>query len=279
MKRTLLFATVLALGLSHAGSGLAQTSKEASELKREIEALKAGQVAIQRDLAEIKNLLLQREVQNLRDQLQARPGAAATAPAQAPAPGAAQETLTVVSIDGGAVKGDANAKLTLVEFTDYQCPFCSRHYRDTMPQLIKDYVDTGKVKYVLREFPLESIHPLAFKASEAALCAGDQGKYWEMHSRLFTNQNALAAAQLPGHADAVGLDAGKFKSCLDSGKFAAKVRKDLGDAQKAGATGTPTFFLGRTDPNGKEVKSVRKMVGAQPYAAFKDAIDTLLAQN
>jgi protein-disulfide isomerase len=277
MKRTLLVAVVSGLSLFHGSLGLAQTSKEASELKREIEALKSGQIAIQRDLAEIKNLLLQREVQGLRDQLQARP-AAPSAPAATPG-GAAQETLTIVSIDGGATKGDNNAKLTLVEFTDYQCPFCSRHYRDTMPQIIKEYVDTGKVKYVLREFPLESIHPLAFKASEAAQCAGEQGKYWEMHDRLFANQNALAATQLPGHAEAVGVDAGKFKSCLDSGKFAAKVRKDLGDAQKAGATGTPTFFLGRTDPNGKEVRSVRKLVGAQPYAAFKDAIDTLLAQN
>ena len=273
MKRMLIAAVLTGLVLSHADLGLAQSSKEAVELKREIEALKAGQLAIQKDLVEIKNMLLQREVQALRDQV-GRPVAAAPG---APAPAAGQETLTVVSIDGGAVKGDKNAKLTLVEFTDYQCPFCSRHYRDTMPQIMADYVNTGKVKYVLREFPLESIHPLAFKASEAAQCAGEQGKYWEMHDRLFANQNALAAAQLPGHAEAVGLDAGKFKSCLDAGKYAAKVRKDLGDAQKAGATGTPTFFVGRTDPNGTEVRSVRKLVGAQPYAAFKDALDTLLA--
>jgi protein-disulfide isomerase len=278
MKRIVLVVAVLGLFLSHAGLGLAQTAKEAGELKREIESLKSGQLAIQKDLAEIKNMLLQREVQALREQV-GRPAAAAPG-APAAAPSAGQETLTVVSIDGGAVKGDKNAKLTLVEFTDYQCPFCSRHYRDTMPQIMDEYVKSGKVKYVLREFPLESIHPLAFKASEAAMCAGDQGKYWEMHDRLFANQNALAAAQLPGHAEAVGLDAGKFKSCLDGGKYTAKVRKDLGDAQKAGATGTPTFFIGRTDPNGTDVRSVRKLVGAQPYAAFKDALDTLLsAQN
>jgi protein-disulfide isomerase len=280
MKNFLVLAAA-ALSLAMSTPGLAQTAKDLGELKREIESLKAGQLAIQKDLADIKSMLLQREVQNLRDQLQARPAAqgAGSAPAAAPTAGAAQETLTVVSIDGGAVKGDANAKITLVEFTDYQCPFCSRHYRDTMPQIIKDYVDTGKVKYVLREFPLEAIHPLAFKASEAAQCAGEQGKYWEMHDRLFANQNALAQAQLLGHGEAIALDAAKFKSCLDGGKFAAKVRKDLGDAQKAGATGTPTFYLGRTDPGGREVKSVRKLVGAQPYASFKDAIDTLLAQN
>jgi len=275
MKTILVAAAVLGLSLSHPGLGLAQTAKETGELKREIEALKAGQLAIQKDLADIKNMLLQREVQNLRDTLQGRAGAPAQAQAQAP--GAAQETLTMVSIDGAAVKGDKNAKLTLVEFTDYQCPFCSRHYRDTMPQIVDEYVKSGKVKYVLREFPLESIHPMAFKAAEAAQCAGEQGKYWEMHDRLFANQNALAPAQLPGHAEAVGVNADQFKSCLESGKYATKVRKDLNDAQKAGATGTPTFFIGRTDPNGTDVRSVRKMVGAQPYPAFKDALDTLLA--
>ena len=273
MKR-ILVATVLAgLSFAPADFGFAQSSKELNELKREIEALKTGQLSIQKDLAEIKNLLLQKELQAMKEQLQGRPaqGAQAQAPA-APAP----ETQTLVSIDGGAIKGDKNAKLTLVEFTDYQCPFCSRHLRDTFPQIENDYIKTGKVRYVLREFPLESIHPQAVKAAEAAGCAGEQWKYWEMHDRLFANQNALTPAQLPGHAEAISLDAAKFKSCLEGGKFAAKVRKDLADAQKYGATGTPTFFIGVTDPKSSEIKAVRKIVGAQSYAAFKDAFDTLL---
>ena len=264
------------VGLSFAPTQLvyAQSSKELNELKREIEALKTGQLSIQKDLAEIKNLLLQKELQAMREQLQGRP---AQGPAQAQAPSApAPETQTLVSIDGGAMKGDKNAKLTLVEFTDYQCPFCSRHLRDTFPQIDNDYIKTGKVRYVLREFPLESIHPLAVKAAEAAGCAGEQGKYWEMHDRLFANQSALAAAQLPGHAEAISLDGAKFKSCLEGGKLTAKVRKDLADAQKYGATGTPTFFIGLTDPKSSEIKAVRKIVGAQSYAAFKDAFDTLL---
>jgi len=270
MNRIVVAAMVVGLSLTPANFSFAQSSKDISDLKREIEALKNGQVSIQKDLAEIKNLLLQKELQAMRDQLQGRP-------AQAQAPSApAPETQTMVSIDGGAMKGDKNAKVTLVEFTDYQCPFCSRHIRDTFPQIENDYIKTGKVRYVLREFPLESIHPQAVKAAEAAGCAGDQGKYWEMHDRLFANQNALAAAQLQSHAEAVSLDAGKFKTCLDSGKFTAKVRKDLADAQKYGATGTPTFFIGLTDPKGSEIKAVRKIVGAQSYAAFKDAIDTLL---
>ena len=275
MKKIVSLAALIGLSLFYTDSGFSQASKELSELRREIEALKAGQLAIQKDLAEIKNLILQRELQTIKEMLQGRQAPTA-APAQAPAPAPEAQTV-VLSIDGAPIKGDKNAKVTLVEFTDYQCPFCSRHFRDTLPQIENDYIKTGKIRYILKEFPLESIHPLAFKAAEAANCSGEQEKYWEMHDRLFANQNALAAQQLPGHAEALGLDAGKFKACLDSGKYAAKVRKDLNDAQKAGATGTPTFFLGLTDSKGSEVRSVRKLVGAQPYAAFKDAIDTLLA--
>ncbi len=275
MKKIAVAAVIAGLSLASTKVGFAQSSKDLSELKREIEALKTGQLSIQKDLAEIKNLLLQKELQAMRDQLQGKP-----APTQAQAPSApAPETQTTVSIEGGMTKGDKNAKLTLVEFTDYQCPFCSRHLRDTFPQIENEYIKTGKVRYVLREFPLESIHPQAVKAAEAAACAGDQGKYWEMHDRLFANQNALASAQLPGHAEAISLDPTKFKTCLEGGKFTAKVRKDLTDAQKYGATGTPTFFIGLTDPKSSEIKAVRKIIGAQSYTAFKDAFDTLLGSN
>jgi protein-disulfide isomerase len=274
MKGIIFFGPLLAIVLFNCDYAFSQTSKELNEIKQEINALKTGQLEIQKELLEIKNLLLQKELQAARDALQGKPAAA---PAQAQAPIQAPTQLASLNIDGAPFKGDKNAKVTLVEFTDYQCPFCSRHFRETMPQIDTDYVKTGKVKYVLKEFPLEAIHPNAFKASEAANCAGEQGKYWEMHDRLFSNQNALAAQQLPSHAEAVGLDAGKFKTCLESGKYASKIRKDLADAQYAGATGTPTFFLGATDPKSAEVKTTKKLVGAQPYAAFKDAIDSLLA--
>jgi len=272
MKSILILFVMIGSSFSYNGTGFSQTPRELSDLKREVEALKNGQTAIQRDLAEIKNMLLQREAQNLRD-TQGRP-AAPSAPAQAQAP--APQAVTVVSIDGGAVKGEQNAKLTLVEFTDYQCPFCSRHYRETMPKIVDEYVKTGKVRYVLREFPLESIHRQAVKAAEAANCSGEQGKYWEMHNLLFSNQKAMTIKDFVDHAQGLGLDNAKFLKCVDSGKYTAKVRKDIGDAQKYGATGTPTFFLGHTDPKSTDVKTVKKLVGAQPYGAFKDAIDSLL---
>ena len=273
MNRIVVAAMLVGLSLAPAQFGFAQSSKELSDLKREIEALKNGQLSIQKDLAEIKNLLLQRELQAMRDQLQGRP-------AQAQAPSApAPETQTTVSIDGGAIKGDKNAKLTLVEFTDFQCPFCARHLKDTMPQIENDYIKTGKVRYVMRDFPLESIHPQAFKGHEAANCAAEQNKYWEMHEKLFANQRAMTPKDVTGYAETMGMDMSKFQSCFDGGKYTAKVRKDLNDAQKYGATGTPTFFIGLTDPKGSEIKAVRKIVGAQSFAAFKDAFDTLLGSK
>lgn len=148
-----------------------------------------------------------------------------------------------------------------------------------MPQIEKDYIKTGKVKYVVRDFPLESIHPQAFKAHEAANCAGDQGKYWEMHDRLFTNQKALGLKALPGHAEVVGLDLPTFEACLSSGKHSSEIRADLAEGIKAGVRGTPTFLLGLTEPNASKVKATRIIRGAQPYFRFKQVIDRLLASQ
>ncbi len=234
--------------------GFTQSTEELKALRKELEEIKKGQSNIQNELQEIKTLLRGR------------------APAPPPEP-----QNVVLEIKDNPFKGQPNAKLTLIEFSDYQCPFCSRHVRETLPQLEREYIATGKVKYVFRNFPIESIHPLAFKAAEAANCAGEQGKYWEMHDRLFANQNTLGLKDLPNHAKALVLEMPKFQQCLDSGKHAAKIRKDLADGQKAGVQGTPSFFLGLTEPNDGMVKAVRIIRGAQPYTAFKEAIDSLLS--
>ena len=127
------------------------------------------------------------------------------------------------------------------------------------------------------DFPLESIHKFAFKAAEAADCAGDQGKFWEMHDRLFTNQNALD--QWNAHAEAIGLDVAKFNECMSSGHPDAEIRRDAAEGQKAGVTGTPAFFLAYTDPKSSKVRTEVRLTGAQPFAAFKAAIDKLLASE
>ena len=225
-------------------------------LQQEIKALKEGQQAIQKDLQEIKTLLRN-----------ARGGGAPATPQN-----------VVLNIDGGQIHGEKDAKVTLVEYTDFQCPFCGKYVHETFPQIEEEYIKTGKVKYVRKDFPLESIHPNAFKAAEATRCAREQGKGWEMHAHLFNNQQQLAAANLLQHAQEVGLDTTAFQQCLDSDKYAALIRKDMSEAQGAGVTGTPSFFLGLSDANGK-VKVTRSLAGAQTYSAFKAAIDELLAEK
>jgi protein-disulfide isomerase len=233
-------------------------SQTNEDLKKDIEALKEGQQAIQKDLQEIKKLLA------------ARPAA--------PGTGVDQAMNAIVETAGDPTKGNKNAKLTVVEFSEYQCPFCGRHVRDTVPTIDKDYIQTGKVRYVFRDLPLESIHKNAFKAAEAAQCAGEQGKYWEMHDRLFANQQSLEATMLPAHAQAIGVDPKKFQACLDSGKFATDIRKDIADANKIGITGTPTTVIGLTQPNDSKIKVVKVIRGAQPLATFKETLDTLYAE-
>ncbi len=173
--------------------------------------------------------------------------------------------LKEVSIDDDAVKGNPNAKVTIVEFSDFECPFCGKYFRETAPQIMKDYVDTGTVKYVFRDSPLD-FHKNAQKAAEAAECAGEQGKYWEMHDYLFQNQDYLAVENLKGYAKDLKLDTAKFNDCLDKSKMAEEVSKDLADAQKYGVSGTPAFFI-----NGKLIS------GAQPYNVFKAEIEAALA--
>ena len=146
-----------------------------------------------------------------------------------------------------------------------------------MPQIEKDYVATGKLRYVVLDFPLESIHKNAFKAAEASRCAGGQGKFWEMFDQLFTHQQALSPTDLAGYAQTVGLNGHVFQACLESGTYAAAIRKDLAEGQKAGVTGTPAFFIGVADGKDGKIKVQRTLKGAQGYAAFQAALDGLLA--
>ncbi len=185
-----------------------------------------------------------------------------------------------VSTDGDPVLGNKNAKITLIEFSDYECPFCKRHFDTVYPELKKDYIDTGKVKMVFRDLPL-GFHPNAPKQAEAAECARKQGGdavYYKYHDQIFTKTTSggtgLALDQLPVIAKDLGLNVGKFQQCLDSGEFKAEVDKDLADAAKVGAKGSPTFFIGESTSNG-EIEGI-KIVGAQPYSVFKAIIDEKL---
>ena len=169
-----------------------------------------------------------------------------------------------VSIDDDAVKGDKDAPVTIIEFSDYECPFCARFYTQTYGQIQKEYIDTGKVKFVYRDFPL-GFHQNAQKAAEAAECAGEQDKYFDMHDKLFENGVAGGVASFKQFAGQIGLNQGDFDNCLDSGEMADEVKKDMADGQSYGVQGTPAFFV-----NGKLIS------GAQPFSAFQQAIDAEL---
>jgi protein-disulfide isomerase len=184
----------------------------------------------------------------------------------------------LVGIDGAPVYGKANAKVTIVEFSDYQCPFCARYSNDTFPQIEREYIDTGRVKYVFLDFPIEGSHPQAFKAHEAVHCAAEQGKRSEMHKKVFAKQRAMSVSDLTTHAVALGMDRPQFEKCLAQGMYAGRIRSAMSAGEQAGVRGTPTFFVGLTEPQSPQLKAVRRIVGAQPYGVFKAAIDELLAR-
>ncbi len=163
--------------------------------------------------------------------------------------------------DDDAVKGDLNAPITIVEFGDYECPFCARFYSQTFEQIDKQYIKTGKVRYVFRDFPL-SFHRQAQKAAEAAECAGEQGRYYEMHDLLFEQGVQGGEAAFIGYAEEMGLDKSDFKDCLYSGEMAEEVLNDFAEGQRLGVQGTPNFFV-----NGIMIS------GAQPFTVFEQIIE------
>lgn len=174
-----------------------------------------------------------------------------------------EEPKTLVEAVGPA-RGPAGAKVTIVEFSDFECPFCSRA-ETSVSEVMERYA--GKVRLVFRHFPLP-MHPNAPKAAEASACADEQGKFWEMHKQLFANQQKLTSPDLKAHAKAIGLDEAKFGECLDQGKMKAKVDADQQAGAEAGVTGTPAFFI-----NGKLLS------GAQPFSAFQAIIDQELSKG
>ena len=198
-------------------------------------------------------------------------------PTQTP-PTSAEETRIFVSLGDDPVKGNQNAQVTIVEFSDFQCPFCARFFSQTLPQIQQDYIDSGKVRLVYKDFPLDNIHQNAKAASVAARCANEQGKFWEYHNKLFESQTqwaSLGAAKATNtfkqYATELKLNSGNFDSCLDSAKYLDEVNKDYQDGTNYGVSGTPAFFIGN-DKDGYVM-----LIGAKPYLEFQQRIDDELS--
>jgi len=233
------------------------TAADDGSLRRQVERLEANQTRLRREVEEIKRL-----VRDLAEQSR----------------GTAFEPVTL-TLEGVTFIGAADAPVTVIEFTDDKCPFCQRHARTTFPLLRKHYVATGKLRYGIREFPAESLHPGAEKLAQGLLCAGEQGKYWDLREQLMSDQGRVPDwARVPKFGPAVGLDMDRFQSCVSEEKYRTKVRDDLRLGAEIGLTGTPTFYLGSSPEPGKnEFTATRMLRGAQPYTVFKQTIETLVA--
>jgi len=193
---------------------------------------------------------------------------------QAPQPQAPPAPPDIVQIKNvsGYMLGRPDAPLTMVEFTDLQCPFCNRFAITTFDQLKKDYIDTGKVRFISRDYPLD-FHPQAMPAARASRCAGDQGRFWELRETLVKNASQLSPAYITQQAAALKLDMKQFETCIKSTEYDSAINKDMTEGSGFSVNGTPTFFVGKTTAQG--IEGLR-IVGAQPYAVFQQRLDALL---
>jgi protein-disulfide isomerase len=220
-------------------------------------AITRGQAdAIVQELKEIRKLLESIDKKSV-----------AQAPQRPPVP-----PIAKVSVKGSPVLGSADAAVTVVEFTDYQCTYCLRFIQQTFPKLKEQFIDTGKVRWVVRDMPL-GFHKNARKAAQAAHCAGEQDKFWEMRGVLFANAKKLEEENLPSYAQTLGLDTSAFDSCLASDRHLAGIDKSMKDAGGVQITGTPTFVVGKTGGDWVEGKRV---VGARDFKTFEENILKLL---
>jgi len=249
MKRSARFVA----GLCFAGLVMLPVPTQAGEdeLRKEIDQLKIQVKALQQDLDQIKA--------TLRDQnTRANP---------------------VFDTNGSPSMGDAAAKLVLIEFSDFECPYCAEYVKTAYLQLLDAYVKTGKIRYVFADYPGEKIHPHSLKAAEAGRCAADQGKFWPMHDQLFLRQRDLATTAIADAAQTAGLNRAVFDACLAAGKYTGKIREAEQATATLGVQGTPAFFFGTPDAaNPSKVKLLRALVGAQTYSAFQQTIDGLLSK-
>jgi protein-disulfide isomerase len=170
--------------------------------------------------------------------------------------------------------GSSDARVAIVEFSDYQCPYCRRYFQQTFPRIKETYIDTGKAQYIFRDFPLEQIHKEAVPAAVAANCSGQQGKYWEMHRALFSHQGRFTPETFTTLAQELELDFEAFQACLQDPAQKKEVGDDLVYGQSVGVRGTPHFFVGRVE--GGKLVDVKVLSGAQPFPAFQNLIDSFL---
>ncbi len=227
-------------------------------------------VAVAEPLTEEQGNAILEELRQIRQVLEKMQQQQAAPPARART--AVQSTRAKASTVNRPVLGADDAPVTLVEFTDYQCPYCSRFFTTTLPGIKEEYIDTGKVRLVVKDLPL-AMHANARSAAVAAHCAGEQDQFWAMHDSLFVNNRQLKDEHLVQYAQDIGLDSESFQECLSSDRHDTMINADVAEANGQGITGTPTFIVGRTPD---DIVEGVKLRGAQPVETFRTYIDALL---
>lgn len=178
----------------------------------------------------------------------------------------------ITDLSGVSMLGKKDAPITIVEYTDYQCPYCQRFHVTSFPEIKRNYIDTGKVRFFSKDLPLD-FHPNAMRAAQAARCAGEQNKFWDLRDVMGQNPDKLDMEHIAGFADGLKMDTKALRACVDSGKYKDQVQSDVLEGMKVGANGTPTFVVGKTQGNGVEGELV---LGALPYQVFDEKLKALL---
>jgi protein-disulfide isomerase len=183
-----------------------------------------------------------------------------------------------VDVTGAPALGADDAVVTLIEFSDYECPYCVRYFQETFPRIQSDYVQTGKIRYVFKDFPVDQLHPEAIRAHVAAHCAGEQNKFWDLHARLFSKAGTHTPELLEQRATEAGLDLAAYRACVEADRYGETIKRSVAEAVELGATGTPAFFIGMRDRETGQVRLLNAITGAQPYETFAKTLDSLLAK-
>jgi protein-disulfide isomerase len=232
------------------GSGAAQND-DFAKLRDEVARLNAQQLQILASLDELKKMMK-------------GPGPPALKPPQ------------TMGVAGEPYKGEPTATLAIIEYADFECPFCRRFEHDIYPQIRDNYVNTGKLKYFHRDMPL-AFHQGAMPAARAVHCASEQGKFWEMHDSLLGDAASLSPTDIDDRAGKLGMNVSELDKCISSDRFADIIQRSITEASAMQVSGTPTFIIGTLDANGNLMSVKKTVVGASPFEAFKAAIDPLLA--
>ncbi len=247
----------LALPLSAEPTQDPEPQKPSPTIQQQLDELKAGQERLLKEVEELKKLLQDNPA---RIDFGSKP----TAP-----------QISSINVYGEPFRGTNTARVAIIEYSDFNCPFCGRYAREIFPRVDADFVQAGKVRYFFRDLPEPNETNAWFKA-RAARCAGDQGKFWEMHDRLFAAQES-SGQEVSALAQTLGLDAEKFNECLSTEKYLPNIQRSAAGARRMGIFGTPAFLIGTLSEDGGFVTVKKVLVGAETYDSIKTVLDELLA--